>query len=156
MCQSLSHSVFSLRPLHLTDVCAELSVLVSLAPPGPEDRDQLHEMGTATYLLGQGYSALTLQGLEPAGFLFHLILNCTHLVSQVYTSLWLERCKAKMQWNWHRGPEFSLKVLKGGEGEIERGRRRVRQVAAGGKVYTRGVQLLPYEVRSLLVFCSTW
>jgi hypothetical protein len=33
--------------------------------------------------LDQGYSTLTLRSPEPAGFLFYLLISCTHLVSQV-------------------------------------------------------------------------
>jgi hypothetical protein len=47
------------------------------------------------HALSQGYSTLNLRGPEPAGFLFYLIINCTHRVSRVLIGPWLE----KMQWN---------------------------------------------------------
>ena len=66
---------------------------IRMLPPWLEDRGRRGQpahlcRATAVLLQGnpdleQGYSTLTLRGLEPAGFLFYLIVNCTHLVSQV-------------------------------------------------------------------------
>lgn len=53
--------------------------------------------------LGQGYSTLTFRGPEPADFQF--CLNQSLIVGEQYK---------KMQWNWHRGPELSLRPLKEG------------------------------------------
>ena len=47
--------------------------------------------------VGQGYSPLTLRSPEPAGFLFLLIINITHLVSKTVPLLFLG------------GPELSLR-----------------------------------------------
>jgi hypothetical protein len=66
--------IIALHHYYLDDVQLLLGGSVLLLQPGAELRTDLGTHTGGQPLL-QGYSTLTLQGLEPAAFLFYLITN---------------------------------------------------------------------------------